>query len=316
MKHIKNFNNYEMLNEKISWNTILFMFFAGLGVGNIHNNIKNYTKIKSLYNEVNSEKSVPKGEDKERVEEIRKQLISTINSSNFFKKSNKEWIVDSIKTINFKIVSDMSDMNYIANNSISGCYINLESIQKNYYFTNKIIPNKPSVNNIIIIDRKILDDEDCVEIIEHELYHYLDFLSGDKSKDNDYFSDNIDFKEFIDDKVIDDRNHALYKYTAIHCRSTSSMSKSKRDNLSKLIFNASKEDYKYITSSTELFSRFKTFKSKLAKEGYIQDINQVLNKDIVVEYITDKSGDISYDDLNLLLYLKFDKIDELDRLLN
>lgn len=75
MKHIQYFNRYEKLNEKVSLNTILFMLCAAVGIHNVYKSVDNYDKIKTLYNYINSDNSIPKGKDKERVEEIRNQLI-------------------------------------------------------------------------------------------------------------------------------------------------------------------------------------------------------------------------------------------------
>jgi len=77
---------------------------------NIYRNVDDFRKVKALYREVNSESSIPNVRDAKRIEEIRSQLITNIDSSNFFKNLNKKDIIDSIRLVEFRVIDDMTNM--------------------------------------------------------------------------------------------------------------------------------------------------------------------------------------------------------------
>lgn len=86
------------------------MLFAAVGMKNIYRNVDDFRKVKALYREVNSESSIPNVRDAKRIEEIRSQLITNIDSSNFFKNLNKKDIIDSIRLVEFRVIDDMTNM--------------------------------------------------------------------------------------------------------------------------------------------------------------------------------------------------------------
>jgi len=86
------------------------MLFAAVGMKNIYRNVNDFRKVKALYREVNSESSIPNVRDAKRIEEIRSQLITNIDSSNFFKNLNKKDIIDSIRLVEFRVIDDMTNM--------------------------------------------------------------------------------------------------------------------------------------------------------------------------------------------------------------
>jgi len=307
MKHIEDFN----INEKISWKSFLIIMGMTFAGKYLSTNISAYKNMNYLYNQVNSEKSVPTGDDKKKIEDIRQELILDIESSNLFQKSKKSWIIDSIKSIEFKIIDDRSIRN-ISGVSTNGCYIYIAGIKDKFPLANKF-SNQTSLNNVIILNSDLFSNPNSFEIIQHELYHYLDQLIG---KDNEKLSSNIDFGDFLDSEIDNDIDYAVYKYTAIYCKSTDGISKEKKRELEEMVKDEIKSSKSYITSQSELFARWKTFKSKLKREGYIKNINQRVDRNLVIKYCQDKLGNIYIDDVSLLFYLKLSKIEELDKLVN
>ena len=117
------------VNEKIKWTPLL------LSIGMSYIGIQkwsDYKHIKSIYDVVNSKESIPNKEDKKFVDKIRQDVISNINTSNLFNKFDKKYIIDSMRTIEIRIVDSIIPF---SKNSLA-CYLYIE-VGLNTYLTSQ-----------------------------------------------------------------------------------------------------------------------------------------------------------------------------------
>lgn len=291
MKNIIEYAEFQV-NEKISWKNLLI----ALGVcflGDIQ--IKNYKTIKSTYNDIINSRELTNNE-KDTIEKIRANIIDIIKSDDKFLKFNRPYILDSLKTIQFKIVDkiDVGQSDEIA----AACYINLDVAKDNWMYDH-IFKNSPiSRDNFIIISRKSMNEKMLADYIVHEMHHFLDKLLGDGK--NSLSNDLNPKVNIIDKKVLTDKNWALDKLSMI---STTYKYNELPPDLKELIYqqyNDIMSRRKYLTSNSELFARWRTYKHNLLKNGFISNINQKITTDIIVRSFDIYSKDYKTKDINLI----------------
>lgn len=310
MKHLIQYNNYDPINEKITWKDFLVMVGLSLGANFIGSEIKLHNQLNRVYHEVNSTQSDPRGEEKSEVEKVRNDVIINIQNSELFKKFGKQYVIDSIKSVHFKILDDVSFLD----SKILACYIHLPLFKEAHPIQYKYTSEKPSLENVIIVRRNALDEKDYAETITHELYHYLDNLV-------DYKSKKVDMSKFIDDRVATDDEYAFTKMIGLLAVPRRNIDKESNSGIKETMTSYIKEfkkQFKYLSSNSELFARWKTFKSKLLELGYIKDINQTPTIDDVSKYLAgwmEKGARNNDTDMDLLLVLDFYKLGELDKMI-
>lgn len=286
------------INEKVNWgNLLLALGIAYFGVAKW----KEYSKIKDIYTVVNSDKSIPSKEESEYIEKIRTEVIEEIKGSNLFKKFNKQYIIDSLSTIQFRVV----DSTIVFSENSKACYLYIKPIKGKY----KYLLSEPSGENFIIINRKGMKDSNYVSSVVHEIYHYFDKLvdSGNRR-----YSEIVDISQYVD-KNINNENYTKKKIMALMLFVNAS-GKDEND-----IVNAIYDDYmsnkEYYTSDNELFARYKTLKSDMLKDGIIYNINQTPTIEDLANYLIGVKGIKRVEHLYLLLSIDLKRLKELDSLI-
>lgn len=302
MKYLNRFNK---IDEKLNWKHFLIMF--GLTV-NFIPNYKKYNNLKHVYSLINSPESNPTEQESKKLDKVRKLLIKNVRETNIFNKFNKEWVIDSLNNIKFKLVDKIdfanNELEVVDSIKFVGCYIPL------YGFKSGIISKlagEPKEDNIILIDRNLLLDSvfDLEGTLMHELYHYFDKLT-----DKQYQIDD----SYLDKKVFSDTTYGLNKITNIltannYNYDTLVDEEIKKDILS--LYNNYKSNKIYYMSYSEVFARWNTFKSLLLKDGYIKNINEMPTKRDIYKYMYLK---LYEDNLTVLLVLNWDKLNDIDNI--
>ncbi len=292
MKNIIKYSDFPV-NEKISWKNLLIALSVCF-IGDIQ--IKNYKAIKSVYNDVTNS-VLPTKSENDTINKIREDIINIIKSDNTFLKFNRPYILDSLKTIQFKIIDkiDIGQDDDIA----AACFLDIKSAKKSWLYDFISKDNSISRDNFIIISRESMKDKILADYIVHEMYHFLDKLLGD---DEHHLSNDINSKNIIDKKVLTDKKWALDKLSMI---STTY----KYDDLTPELKNLISQKYdnimsrkKYLASESELFARWKTYKHNLVKNGFISNINQKITPDIMVKSFDIYDKDYKTKDLNLMAH--------------
>lgn len=302
MKRLKRFDE---INEKISWHSLLTLLFGttSLFLAGI-DTAKEYQELKNIYAVVNSEKSIPNREEDRIIEQIRANILRNIKKSNLFNKFDKEFIIDSIATVKFKIVDTIPGEN---TSSVLGAYIHLKADK------NKLgmFLDAPAEDNIIIITRDAIRSSGISRTITHEIYHYFDKLLAD---DNSEYSSKQKISRFIDTKILDEE-YAFNKASFIIGVRKKQMS-TNLTSLIKRIVKSLVTDRRYYQSNSELFARFKAFKHDLLESGLIEDINQKISKEFFEQFKGDNEvlRSVVLDNIQFLMFVDLDKLEELDSL--
>jgi len=312
----------ELIQEKISWaKFLMIMGLSYLGFRGLHN-YRVFSKYRDMYSEINSSVKPSKAESV-RIDSIRKAVIDNIRGSKLFSKFNKEYIIDSIKNINIRVVDAIMDR------GVAAYYTQLPPVLQNasigYDMSRKYRPNS---DDFIIIARSTFNADDCDDVVSHELYHYFDRLIGGDLKKT-YYSDSM--SRFVDNKIYKDSNYAKNIFFGKEYNRLGEL-KSSKDSSRSLASDSEPEsliddiytsfisvDSAYITSNTELFARYKTLKHFLHRNGFIKNVNDELDKKSVCNiYSIMKKDNIKkhlssvVDSISILLILDWDKLKELE----
>jgi len=306
MKYIKEFNNYEEINEKIKFKDIalyLSILFAG---HTTYNTFNTYKEINKLYTIVNSASYDGTSEQKQLINNLKKDIIEQVRISPRFNKDIKSYILDSLQNITIKFAN--STGKNIVKEKTGALYMNFGKLKKALSNTLIYYPifkmNSTSVENIIIVNKKYENDEDLPNMLVHEIYHYVDALLGQK---ND-LSKELNLSQFIDKNV----DNQARKYSSIYGRKFSETSPDIKKLLKELSIKTI-SNIEYLKSSEEIFARWKTFKSYMIKKGYIKDMNSPVDNELFMKYITNIKS-INSEDLEFLLVIDWSTIPELDKL--
>ena len=301
------------MSNKIS-KIINILFYISI-IYNINQIIKKnntFNNIKEFHNIIKSNESNAIFEDSILVENIRSNVIRNIEESYIFNNINRDFILDSLKNIKIKFIDTH---NYTLTDSTTASFFRMrlieELINDTYHFR-KLTPS--NYDNIIIVDIKYLNDKELrdrylYDIITHELYHYVDLLYGDNNLY--YHSKDLELSEFVDREIFDNREYVNLKILKI-CGYIPYMVSEVNDISIFPTFRIS-GNFEYLSQNIELFARWMTFKSKLVKQKYIDNINSDIDVYIILDYTRDIEVDIF--DMELLLTLDLDKIEELNNIL-
>jgi len=309
MKYIKEYNQFEELNEKVSVKDIVLYFAILYGINGVNNLvfdlIRNYNlnkEVNKIYSIVNSPINLLEDENKILIEKLKKDIILQVKNSNLFDKFGKNYILDSLENITIKIANPTGKL---INENTAAVFIKLGDIEKmmKNKFLFKFSDNHSTKSNVIIINERYINDKQLPEMLTHEIYHYVDALL---SSNNNYISSELKLSKFVD-KNLDDKNYSVRKLTSILSSKPDNIQI--QDIISKLT-SSILEDDKYLSSDEEIFTRWKTLKTKMIKNGYIEDMKTKINKNILLDYLSRNKP--NYIDIEILLILDFDKIEELD----
>lgn len=291
MKNIIEYAEFQV-NEKISWKNLLIALSVCF-VGDIQ--IKNYKAIRSVYVDITNS-TLPTKSEKDTIDKIRKDIINIIKQDNKFLKFNRPYILDSLKNIQFKIINEI-DIG-ASEDIAAACYIDLDAAKDNWMYDHIFKDNLVGRDNFIIIRKKSLNSEMLPDYIVHEIYHFLDKLLGDKKIT---LSSSLKPKDnIIDKKVLSDKKWALDKLSMI---STTYKYDELTPRLKELITHKYDDIIsrkKYLTSESELFARWKTYKHNLVKNGFLSNINQKITPDIIVKSFDIYSKDYKTKNMNLI----------------
>lgn len=290
----------ESINEKIKFSDFL------LALGFTYISISNYNKfdqIKNIYNVANSDESKPNYKESKWIDSVKQEVIEEIQTSKLFNKFDKKYIIDSIRTINFRIVDSIIPFAKEA----KACYVHIKPLKNKYKYLLK--SQIPSFDNFIIINRSDMNDPSYSASLVHEIYHYFDYLLGD----GEDYSNTNKIRKFID-KNIDDREYLKEKILRLTMIDPEKNKKEK--NLIKSIINFIYYDFmdnkSYYTSNDELFARYKTVKFKMIKRGIITK-DETIGIESIAKYLALSNNRIQ--DIIPFIALDLNKLDELDKLL-
>ncbi len=288
----------EVVNEKIKWsNLLLALGLTYIGVANW----REFKIAKEVYDTVNSTSSTPNKEEKEYIEKIRSEVINKVRESNLFKKFDKQYIIDSLSTIQFKMV----DSTISFSKDASATYVYISPLKKKY----KYLLNAPESENFIIIKRSNMNDPNYPSVIVHELYHYFDRLI---TNTDDRYSNIADISKYVD-KDIKNEKYAKKKIMALMLFVNKGGEDEK--SLTNDIYNDYISSKEYYTSDNELFARYKTLKFNMLKDNIIKDINQTPTIEDLANYLFNIDGLKRLEHLYLLLSIDLGKLKELDSLI-
>jgi hypothetical protein len=277
MKYIKEFNSF---NEGILSNFSKFILAAMLGYGSMK--VYKDTKfLKEIYDEVNDPMKIPNEKESNQIEDIRKKVIETIQISDRFDKFGKDFIIDSLETIEFRLSDDV-----LLNSSV-GVFINITDYKR--YFTSRFL-DVPKNENFILIMRNRLYDKNIEQLILHEMYHYFDYLLKDYTK-------TIKLDTLYDKRFIVDE-----KYSYEKIRNLLNLSSDEDEyEYAKFIF----DNKNYLKSSSEVFARWNSMKYKMIKFNIIDSFNDDVTLDDINELLSNKNIDPSdnYEYIDFLLFI-------------
>lgn len=295
MKYIKEFNSF---NEGIISNFGAFILAAMLGYGSMK--VYRDTKfLKEIYDEVNDPMNMPNKVESNQIEDIRKNVIETIKSSDRFDKFGKDFIIDSLETIEFRF----SDDDILINSSI-GVFINISGFKQ--YFTSRFL-DVPKNENFILFMRDQLYDKNIEQLILHEMYHYFDHLLKDYTK-------TIKLDTLYDKRFIVDEKYSYDKIRNLLNFSPDEEMDKNFKKYAKFIF----DNKNYLKSSSEVFARWNSMKYKMIKLNIIDSFNDDVTLDDINELLTSSpfpSDNYEYIDFLLFISLNDENIKKLNEIL-
>lgn len=300
MDYIKDFHSFspeEQLNEKLNWKHALIATAILINIPWINN----VNKVRKIYNLVNSESSIPTQSESIIIDSIRYKLIDIIEQSDDFNKYGKDYILDSLRTINFRVVDEIR----IGKDLAAGMYLKLHDVKEytNNRFITRQLLSPPNFDNCILILKSRLNDPDIAETIVHEMYHYFDRLLGENDGE---FSDNINFDDIKDDKI-SNKDYALNKLSLIFFGKKYNEVEYPKSLVVDETYDFIKSEEDYYYSNHEMYVRWKTLKFRLLQRGIITDINQeVKYLDILNMLHSSDSESFDMDDVFFLFSIRSD----------
>ena len=165
---------------------------------------------------------------------------------------------------------------------------------------------RSSKKNMILINIKHINDDDLSEVLTHEIYHYVDVLL-------DNISDKLELSKFVDKNIINDKNYLNYKAALLLDADTKNLNNYISDLIADIAINTV-DNIEYLSDDGEIFVRWKSFKSKMVKLGYLKSLSDKIDQREITKYL--QNNKVSLTDLDILLVLDWNKMEELDSLTN
>lgn len=291
----------QQIDEKISWQNLLI----ALGITAVSiMNYREYNTLKKIYRDVNSEKSIPSKSDSAIIEKIRSEVIEKIRTSNLFNKFNKNFILDSISKVDFRVVDSIDFIR-----DLNGCYINLKRMKD---LKKNILLDVPSKDNFIVIERSVLNQKDAYETIAHEIYHYFDQLLG---KDEYKYSHEIKLDTFIDKNIDNNKEYCLKKISILIGTPVDEKDKKEYNSLLDELYKYLKSEKDYYSNTSEIFVRYKVLKDDMIRLGIIDNVNSKITINEIGALLDKYSFSDRLDILPYVFYLDLSKLEELDKVI-
>jgi hypothetical protein len=314
MKNIQNFENFEQINEsKKSWITFGQLVIA-LGVLAVYGyaNVKLYRLANRILDVVNSTKSDPLQKEQLFIDSIKNDFTARIKNEKLFSESQKEWIIDSLKTIQFKVI----DSGLLDERNARACFINLDYLKekvKGRKLVALALDDFPNNSNFIILKRSyITTDPTYKRSVVHELSHYYHDLIKGAVMEVPKMSDYVD-KRISDDLYMQKKIRSLFGITIDNIKDK------KKSEIVKLLVRSIcaelRQNEEYLTSEDELYARFKTLKHHMHQQGFIKDMKHPVTKDDVMLFIESTYDYLPSDNFvehaAILVYIDLDKISQI-----
>jgi hypothetical protein len=301
------------LNEKTNWKNILLAL--GLTFAASRETSK-FLNFKEVINTVTSTNSKPNNTESKLIEEIRQDVISEIKDSKIFKKTDKYFIIDSLKKVEFYLVDSIIPFKKQA----EACFISISELKKKYKF---LISKIPHNDNFIILNRKSLENESYRNTIVHEINHYFDKLLGDEinysveNKISSFTDSNLENDVYMRFKIstfllledFDDQKKKNFS------REESASIARMKETILQGILKDYRENLSYYKSSQEIFARFRALKDDMVQSKVIPNVDTPLTIENLATYLGKSSTEKKLENLYLILTIDLTKLDELNKLL-
>lgn len=322
MKYIKTVDEYsinEELKLKINWRGVLI----GLCIVAAYKNYfpdtessiikKSYITVGDMNKIVADVDNKPTLKEKAAIDAIKNSLISDLKQDNKISDDKRKKLIDGINTIPFVLV-DTDTIELITGKSYTlGCYFGyVDSV------TNRLV-------TVILVDReRIKLGVHFDEIIIHELRHLVDDLLTDGKKEYSELSNIVDIldKDIVlrneegerkIRKKIDDYVDIMIRKTVnpkkLNYPEVKEISQNMKDQYFDAIF-LDKKTMDYLTSSSEIYTRFHVLKRWMIKNGYLKDMNSEITQDTIINVMQSKKffnpEMMNKDFFQLLFYMNVD----------
>lgn len=313
MKNIQNFKGFTQINESKK-STISFRhLLLALGIIAIsrYADVKLYKKAKGILDVVNSTKSDPLQKESQFIDSIKKEFTAKIKMEELFSETQKEWIIDSLKTIQFKVI----DSDLLDEMDANACFINIDPLKekvKGRKLVNLALDDLPDNSNFIILKRDYITTDPTYKMsVVHELSHYYHHLIRGAQMEVPKMTDYLD-KRISDDSYMRKKIRHLLALDG----NTENKKKSEIiDILIRTVFVDLRENEEYFTSEDELYARFKTLKHHMYQEGIIKDMKQPITKEDVMTFVESTSDYLPSDKFvkhwAILVCIDLDKINQI-----
>lgn len=313
MKNIQNFKGFTQINESKK-STISFRhLLPALGIIAIsrYADVKLYREVKKIMDVVNSTQSDPLQREQQFIDSIKKEFTAKVKMEKLFSETQKEWIIDSLKTIQFKVI----DSGLLDETNARACFINLHYLKekvKGRKLVALALDDFPNNSNFIILKRSyITTDPTYKRSVIHELSHYYHDLIKGAVMEVPNMSDYVD-KRISDDLYMQKKIRSLFGING-------DIEDKKKSEIVKLLVRSIlaelRKNEEYLTSEDELYARFKTLKHHMHQQGFIKDMKQPVTKDDVMLFIESTYDYLPSDNFvehaAILVYLDLDKIDQI-----
>lgn len=295
MKYIKNSEEFSINEElEIGWKEIIIALGIIYGLNYYFDTDKlSSEEIDKVIYDINNKPSL---KDDTYIKIVKEELIRDIMSTNNMDKTTKDKVISAIRNIKFISVSPET-MKMIGGESSMACYFRRFSK----------VGNSVAV---IIIDKNRLSHLGSKSTIIHELRHLVDDVMAGDSFDNEDYSEFINIVDILDKDIIlqtelgKKKLHDkidLYSEILVEFAIKEKIGDIKKPEVKKLAIDAKQnfkdefiemlsdsDDMEYLTSPGEIYVRFHGLKRWMIKNGYLEDINDLITQEKIIEVLRDR----------------------------
>lgn len=313
MKNIQNFKGFTQINESKK-STISFRhLLLALGIIAIsrYADVKLYRGVKKIMDVVNSTQSDPLQREQQFIDSIKKEFTTKVKMEKLFSETQKEWIIDSLKTIQFKVI----DSGLLDETNANACFINIDPLKekiKGRKLVSLALDDFPDNSNFIILKRDYITKDPTYKMsVVHELSHYYHHLIREAQMEVPKMTDFLD-KRISDDSYMQKKIRSLFGING-------DIEDKKKSEIVKVLVRSIcvelRQNEEYFTSEDELYARFKTLKHQMYEQNIIKDMKQPVTKDDVMLFIESTYDYLPSDNFvehaAILVYLDLDKISQI-----